>query len=257
MKRQFGAVVPLIGCLLLSSCSSGDSQYLPSVGDGDGYRFSEAQLEHMAKTPLKRDLFVRYIQAKWPLEKIKTFCTPENRFPDVQNLVGQNEWGKIPLYEGQHDFDRIFVYVSEDDGKSIYHPATLFRRWEYSLNIIRGKEQWTAIETLPNDLVDESSKISASGKLLASRSFEFCVSSPLSAQLNSPLALHEFQARPRKPARPSAHFSILGFLAAGVQSFVGSGIIPTRPRSSRSASQQTWIVMSASFDPSVWAAQAS
>ena len=115
----------------------------------------------MAKTPLKRDLFVHYIEAKWPLAKIKAFCTPENRFPDVQNLVGQNEWGEIPLYEGQqHDFDRICVYVSEDDGKSIYFgtAGTDWKRWEYSLNITRGKEQWTVIETLPNDLVDNPAK---------------------------------------------------------------------------------------------------
>jgi len=160
MNRQCGAVVTFVACLLLCSCSRSGPQYLPSVREGDGYRFSAAQLERMAKTPLKRDLFVHYIEAKWPLAKIKAFCTPENVFPDVQNLVGSNEWRDIPLYDGQHDFDRIFVYVSEDDGKSIYFgtAGTDWKRWEYSLNIIRGKDQWTVIETLPNDLVDKPAK---------------------------------------------------------------------------------------------------
>ena len=165
MNSQFGLVVSLITCLPLSSCSrSGqaisDSQYLPSARERDGYRFSAAQLERMAKTPLQQEPFVRYIEAKWPLARIESFCKPENRFPDEQNLVGQNEFGEIPLYGGQHDFNKIFVYVSEDDGKGTYFgvAGTNWKRWEYSLNILRGKDQWTIIESLPNDFMDNQSK---------------------------------------------------------------------------------------------------
>ena len=70
-------------------------------------------------------------------------------------------------------------------------------------------------------------------------------------QINSPLFLHQL-GHDFKSGRPSAHLSILGALAAAVQSFVGSGIMPTRPSSRRSASQHVSIVMSASTRPSVW-----
>jgi hypothetical protein len=48
----------------------------------------------------------------------------------------------------------------------------------------------------------------------------------------------------RKLARPSAHLIISGRLAAGVHSRAALGVIPTLPKSSRSASQQVWIVIS-------------
>ena len=168
MSRQHkGMAVIFIACLLLSSCSSSDSgessEYLPSIRDGDSYRFSTAQLERMVKTPLKRDLFLRYMEAKWPLTKIMSFCTPENRWPELmQNLVKHNDqFGDVPLYEGQqHDFDKIFVYVCEDDGKSNYFglAGTKWKRWEYSLNIVRNKDHWAIIEHLPNDFTDNPNK---------------------------------------------------------------------------------------------------
>ena len=42
----------------------------------------------------------------------------------------------------------------------------------------------------------------------------------------------------RKAARPSAHLIVSGLLATSVPRYFGCGVIPTRPRSSRSASQQ-------------------
>jgi hypothetical protein len=136
-------------------------EYLPSVNNWNGsHRFSDAQLKRLAETPLDRELFVRYIEAKWPLDKLRAYCTPENLWPECQNLVPQNlcfnEW-EIPLHrDRQHEFDRVYVYVSDDGGKSNYFgsAATDWRRWEYSLNVYRGKHYWVIIESLPNDFMD-------------------------------------------------------------------------------------------------------
>ena len=142
------------------------SKYVPSIDNGNGsHRFSESQLKEMAKMPLDRGLFLRYIEAKWPLDRVKTFCVPEHRFPEgEQNLVPDKlcfgEW-EIPVHKGkQHDFDRIYVYVSEDDGKSNYYGSVTpdWHQWEYSLNIVRGKDHWAIIESLPNDFMDNPAK---------------------------------------------------------------------------------------------------
>ena len=47
-----------------------------------------------------------------------------------------------------------------------------------------------------------------------------------------------------KVALPSAHLMTSGRFATSVQSRPGRGVIPTRPRSRRSASQHVWIVTS-------------
>ena len=57
-------------------------------------------------------------------------------------------------------------------------------------------------------------------------------------------------------ALPSAHAIISGLFAASVQSRLGCGVMPTRPRSSRSASQQVRIVTSGCVRSCVCPAQA-
>jgi hypothetical protein len=91
----------LVICLFLTSCSREDSKYVPSIDNGNGsYRFSKAQLAEMARTPLDRSMFVQYVEAKWPLDKLKAYCTKANLLQD-QNLVPQNlcfdEW-EIPVH---------------------------------------------------------------------------------------------------------------------------------------------------------------
>jgi Flp pilus assembly protein TadD len=141
------------------------SKYVPSIDGGDGFHhFSEAQLKEMVRTPLDRTLFVRYVETKWPLSRLKEYCTDTNRFPKgYQNLVVESlcfhEW-QIPLHNGQHEFDKIYVYANEDTGKSNYYGslATDWRRWVYSLNMFRGRDHWVIIESLPNDFMDNPSK---------------------------------------------------------------------------------------------------
>jgi len=117
----------------------------------------------MARTPLDRSLFLQYVETQWPLDKLKSFCTKANLLQD-QNLVPQNlcfnEW-EIPVHEGkQHGFDKIFVYVSDDGGESNYYGslAKTWRRWDYSLNMVRGKDHWAIIDSLPNDFMDNPAK---------------------------------------------------------------------------------------------------
>jgi len=142
------------------------SKYVPSVDNGDGsHRFSDVQLKEMAKSSLDRRLFLQYIEAKWRLTKLKAHCTQANVWPEgCQNLVPEklcfNEW-KTPVHEGkQHGFDAIYVYVSESDGKSNYVGSATpdWRRWKYSLNMVRGKDHWAIIEGLPNDFMDNPAK---------------------------------------------------------------------------------------------------
>jgi tetratricopeptide (TPR) repeat protein len=142
------------------------SKYVPSTGS-----FSEAQLKEMAKTSLDETLFVRYIEAKWPVSRLKNYCTKDNRWPsgDVtndipapQNLVGKYRSDNLPVHKDTHaGFDNIYVYVCEDDGKDFCYVGssmTDWRRWEYSLNIFRGKDHWAIIEDLPNDFMDHPEK---------------------------------------------------------------------------------------------------
>ena len=139
------------------------SKYVPAVN----YRnlsasFSDAQLKEMAKTSLDRTLFLRYIEAKWPVSRLKTHCTKANRFPEMaQNLVG-NTCLSLSVHKDDHNgFDKIFVYACDDSGKSTSYCGSLmsdWRRWDYSLNIVRGKDYWVIIETLPNDFMDNPAK---------------------------------------------------------------------------------------------------
>jgi hypothetical protein len=70
-------------------------------------------------------------------------------------------FGDIVVHETmKHEFDKIYVYVNDDDGRSNYfgEAGTKWNRWEYSLNIFRGHDHWVIIECLPNDFVDNLAK---------------------------------------------------------------------------------------------------
>ena len=148
------------------------SKYVPSTGS-----FSDAQLKEMAKTSLNQTLFVRYIEAEWPVSRLKNYCTKGNRWPsgsvddDIpapQNLTGMGRHmsDDLPVHRDNHaGFDGIYVYVCEDDGENSgpggpvsYANPSDWRRWEYSLNIFRGKDHWAIIESLPNDFMDHPDK---------------------------------------------------------------------------------------------------
>lgn len=124
------------------------------------FRFSEAQLARMAHTTLDPQRFVAYVEQKWPLTRLQQFCVASNRFPDgYQNLVAIN----CPISTNLHKdkpsgFDRIGVYVSEDNGPGTYIEGAgwNWHRWHYSLNIQRKKTHWVIIENLPNDFMDSA-----------------------------------------------------------------------------------------------------
>jgi tetratricopeptide (TPR) repeat protein len=143
------------------------SKYVPSIN----YRnvsasFSDAQSKEMAKTSLDKALFLRYIETQWPLSRLKTYCTKANRFPDgCQNLVGNWCFSEdLSVHKDRHDgFDKIYVYACHDDGmggECSYAGSLMsdWRRWDYSLNMVRGKDHWVIIESLPNDFMDNPAK---------------------------------------------------------------------------------------------------
>jgi len=57
---------------------------------GVGYRFTEPQLARMAQTQLETNRFVSYVKRRWPVERLRAYCTVENQRPEsAQNLVAQ------------------------------------------------------------------------------------------------------------------------------------------------------------------------
>jgi hypothetical protein len=127
------------------------------------YRFTEEQLNRMAQTKLETNRLVAYLENRWPIERLQAFCVPTNRFPEMaQNLVAYNCPIETDLYKGKaHGFDRIWVYVSQDDGQDngrkvtyVGEAGTHWHRWECSLNIVRGGSHWVIGVTLPNDFMD-------------------------------------------------------------------------------------------------------
>jgi hypothetical protein len=129
-------------------------------GTTTGYRFSDEQLQRMARTKLETNRLIAYLEQRWPVERLKAHCTKTNTFPDGhQNLVAY----KCPVETDLHKqrargFDRVWVYVSEDDGRGTYQDesAAKWHRWTYSLNVERGSRRWVIIEPLPNDFMDSS-----------------------------------------------------------------------------------------------------
>lgn len=124
------------------------------------YRFTEEQLARMAGTKLETNRLVAYLETKWSVERLKAYCTKANRFPkNHQNLVALNCPVEADLHKGgAHGFDRIWVYVSEDNGQGTYieSAGSNWHRWTYSINVMRGTRHWVIVENLPNDFVDSS-----------------------------------------------------------------------------------------------------
>jgi hypothetical protein len=124
------------------------------------YRFTQEQLARMSRTKLETNRFVAYLEKKWPIERLKSYCSRKNTFPaDYQNLVPQKCPIETDLYKGKaRGFDRVWVYVSEDDGQATYigDAGSKWHRWTYSINVSHGKRHWVIIEQLPNDFVDSS-----------------------------------------------------------------------------------------------------
>ncbi len=126
---------------------------------GVAYRFTEEQLARMARTKLETNRFLAYLERRWPVERLQAYCVRANERPDnVQNLVVAKCTLETDLYKNKFQgVDRIWVYVSEDDGNNTSYfedAGSKWHRWVYSLNIERGKKHWTIIEQLPNDFMD-------------------------------------------------------------------------------------------------------
>lgn len=157
----FASVILLFATLAKGIAQTPEKDPYPPqlvAGTSNQYRFTEEQLARMAHTPLDADRFVAYIERRWSLKRVQAYCVPKNVWPEGhQNLVGENVKVQTHLFKGQKTgFDRIWVYVNEDDGRSTYYGETGWRwhRWIYSLNMDRGKRFWAIIETLPNDFMD-------------------------------------------------------------------------------------------------------
>jgi hypothetical protein len=125
---------------------------------GVSYRFTEDQLARMASSKLETNRLVVYLEHRWPIERLQAYCVPTNRFPEgYQNLVTEHRVIETDLYKARADgFDRIWVYVDQDDGHATYFEGagTDWHRWTYSLNVERDESHWVIIESLPNDFMD-------------------------------------------------------------------------------------------------------
>jgi hypothetical protein len=145
--------------------------YLPSIqvdwtgsfqgvtNKGVAYRFSAAQLAAMSNTKLDLKRVRAYMERTWPIDRLKAFCVPTNIFPsDYQNLVPVKFAGETDIHNARAaGFDRIWVYLSQDDGKDTEYVGTAgtdWHRWKYSLNMKRGMTYWVIMGVLPNDFMD-------------------------------------------------------------------------------------------------------
>jgi len=170
MKRTSAAL--LASLILVASCGARPGadtyMYRPAIASvetrgvlkgGMNYHFSKKQLKRMKNTPLDPQKFVSYLEGQWPLKRIRAYCRPENKWPEgYQNLVPVKRVLETNIHQGaKHEFDRIYVYVSQDDGKGTVYFSDAgrnWRRWTYSLNIVRANDHWAIIKDLPNDFMD-------------------------------------------------------------------------------------------------------
>jgi hypothetical protein len=76
----------------------------------------------MSRTKLGTNRFVAYLEHRWPIKRLRAYCVPKNELPESwQNLVVAKLALETELYAGKvTGFDRIWVYVSEDDGHDTY-----------------------------------------------------------------------------------------------------------------------------------------
>lgn len=127
------------------------------------YQFSEEQLKHMEATPLDQHKFIRYLEEKWTLDRIRSSCKPANEWRDgLQNLTRADFFFETDIHTTvRHEFDRIYVYVCDYAGSNqpahALYPGsagTDWHRWTYSLNMSKSNAHWAIIEDLPNDFMD-------------------------------------------------------------------------------------------------------
>ena len=95
----------------------------------------------MSRTNLETNRFAAYLKRRWPIERLQAHCVPANQRPELaQNLVPVKTVLEMDLYQGERTgFDRVWVYVSQDDGKGGTYSEGAGRnwhRWSYSLNIV-------------------------------------------------------------------------------------------------------------------------
>ena len=142
----------LTGCSSQSSSSAQGDPYTPRLPiaetndftgkPGMAYRFTEAQLARMTDTKLDTNRFVSYVKRRWPIERLRAYCVLANQRPELaQNLVSEKTVLERDLYQGESTgFDRVWVYVSQDDGTNTYFEdaGRNWHRWTYSLNVDRG-----------------------------------------------------------------------------------------------------------------------
>lgn len=135
---------------------------------GIAYRFTEEQRTRMAHTNLETNRFLVYLERRWPLKRLQAYCVPAREHSDLwQNLVPVKTVLEADLYQGEvTGFDKVWVYVSQDDGDNTTYfedAGRNWHRWEYSLNIKKADHYWVIIEQLPNDFMD-SPKYAIDGK---------------------------------------------------------------------------------------------
>jgi hypothetical protein len=131
------------------------------------YRFTKDQLASMSRTKLDTNRVVHYLEHRWPIERLRAYCAETNSWHDwYQNLVAHNCVVETEVHRGKKaDFDRIWIYVDQDDGRDNTYfgeAGTRWHRWAYSLNTVRDTNHWVVIEQLPNDFMD-SAKYNLSG----------------------------------------------------------------------------------------------
>lgn len=171
MKATIVTFLALAFCHCLAQQADNKDPYIPTLrvvlkDDRTGepytaYRFTDDQLARMARTKLDAKRLVAYLERKWSVERLQAYCIPANtRSRDQQNLVAFNCPINTDLHKGaSHGFDRVSVYVSDEDKQETYSSADLakkFHRWLYSINVSLGESHWAIIEALPNDFMDSS-----------------------------------------------------------------------------------------------------
>ncbi len=164
IKNMINTVI--LSCLMCLAIAADDNVkwYVPEeisrTNDGTTGRFSERQIKHMDSNMLTEEVFLKYIHARFPGDKLDDFATKDNlSSPMTQNLVGNLCFEKFfKLYKDKSiGYDDVYVYVVENDYKNMVLHNSLINdwdRWSYSFNISRGKEIWCIIGNLPNEIMD-------------------------------------------------------------------------------------------------------
>src|SRR5258708_3578115 len=113
------------------------------------YCFTQDHLTRMSHTRLDTNRVVRYLEYRWPIQRLSKYCVETNTWPEGhQNLVAHNCTVETDLHRANTGgFDRIWVYVDQDDGHStnVGEAGAKWHRWTFSLNVQRGFKHWVII----------------------------------------------------------------------------------------------------------------